>query len=370
MRVLIVRREPGAALSMDIYADALVAGLKAVRPDWTIVEIAPTPSIDRRASWPGVNGFYKYYERFWQHPRAVMRQSADIVHIIDHTSGHVARWLQAADRAVIVTCHDLVQLIYPENTGKTSLSQLSLGAWRYAVDGIKQANQIIAVSTNTKRDLIAQLQIAPDRIAAIPNAVESQFALLSPEIRTAFRQEQGIDPDTICLLNVGSEHPRKNLDTVLEVLKRLKASGIAVHLWKVGSNFTPAQQQSIATNGLEQHITNLGKPEKSRLIQIYNAADVLLAPSLYEGFGFTILEAMACGTPVVASNVSSLPEVAGDAAILFDPLDVAGMAAAIQHLQVDPIYRQQFIDRGLARAKLFTWEKTAEQVAQVYEKII
>jgi glycosyltransferase involved in cell wall biosynthesis len=299
-----------------------------------------------------------------------IRQPADIVHIVDHTSGHVARWLHQADRSVVVTCHDLVQLIYPENTGKTSLAQLSLGAWRYAVDGMNQADRIIAVSTNTKRDLISQLQIVPDRIAVIPNAVESQFTLLPPEQKIAFRQKQGIDPDTICLLNVGSEHPRKNLDTVLEVLKRLKASGIAVHLWKVGSNFTAAQQQSIETNGLDRHITHLGKPEKSRLIQIYNAADVLLAPSLYEGFGFTILEAMACGTPVVASNVSSLPEVAGDAAILFDPLDVDGMIAAIQHLQVDPIYRQQFIDLGLSRAKLFTWEKTAEQVAQIYEKII
>jgi glycosyltransferase involved in cell wall biosynthesis len=369
MRVLIVRREPGAALSMDVYADGLVAGLKVVRPEWTIDEVAPTPL--ERQPWLGINGLCKYYERFWRHPRAVTQQPADIFHIIDHTSGHVARWLRKADRSVVVvTCHDLVQLIYPENTGKTSLSHLSLGAWRYAVDGMKQADHVIAVSSNTRRDIMAQLQIEPERIAVISNAVDAQFRLLQPESSIAFRQEQGIDPDTICLLNVGSEHPRKNLDTVLEVLNCLKVSGIPAHLWKVGSGFTPAQQQSIETYGLEQQITYLGKPEKSRLIQIYNAADVLLAPSLYEGFGFTILEAMACGTPVIASNVSSLPEVAGDAAILFDPLDVEGMVAAIQHLQVDPTYRQQLIDRGLSRAKLFTWEKTAEQVAKVYERLI
>jgi glycosyltransferase involved in cell wall biosynthesis len=370
MRVVIVRRELGAALSMDVYADALVAGLKVVHPEWTIVEIAPTLLNNQVSPFPRLSGFRRYYDRFWSYPRTVAKLQADIFHIIDHTSGHVAYALKKAGQPVVVTCHDLVQLIYPENTGKTSLAQLSMVAWRYSVDGMNQADHIIAVSTNTKRDIISQLHIAPDQIAVIPNAVESQFRLLPPEEGQALRQAQWITSATICLLNVGSEHPRKNLDTVLEVLNHLKTKGIDAHLWKVGSGFSPTQQQLIQTYGLEKQITNLGKPDKATLIQIYNAADVLLAPSLYEGFGFTILEAMACGTPVVASNVSSLPEVAGDAAILLDPLDVEGMVEAIQHLQVDPTYRQQLIDRGLARATLFTWEKTAEQVAKVYEKLI
>lgn len=370
MRVLIVRREPGAALSMDVYADGLVAGLKAVRPEWSITEVTPIPVDSQKPAWPGMNGVRKYYERFWQHPRIVTRQPADIVHIIDHTSGHVARWLNKAGQSVVVTCHDLVQLIYPENTGETSLPQLSLAAWRYSVEGMQQADKIISVSSNTKQDIISQLQIESDCITVIPNAVESQFGLLSPDKVKDFRQEQGLEPETICLINVGSAHPRKNLDTVLKVLNRLKKRGINAHLWKVGSDFSPKQQQLIQAYGLEEQITHLGKPDTCSLIQIYNAADILLAPSIYEGFGFTILEAMACGTPVITSNVSSLPEVAGDAAILLDPLDVEGMVEAINQLQIDTTYRQTLTDRGLARANLFSWKKTAEQVAEVYEKLI
>lgn len=115
-------------------------------------------------------------------------------------------------------------------------------------------------------------------------------------------------------------------------------------------------------------MTYLGKPDKCTLVQIYNAADILLSPSLYEGFGMTILEAMACGTPVITSNVTSLPEVAGDAAVLVDPTDVQAMVETICRLHNDSVYRQELSSKGLARARLFTWEATAEQIATTYEK--
>jgi glycosyltransferase involved in cell wall biosynthesis len=355
---------------MDIYADALVAGLKAVHPEWTIIELVPDPLKNLKHSFLGINGIRKYYERFWRHPRTVANQPADIVHIIDHTSGQVAYWLKKKGRSVVVTCHDLAQIVYPENTGKTSFPQLSLAAWRYSVDGMHHADRIISVSSNTKQDIISHLQIEPDRIVVVPNAVDSQFGLLPPQTSKDFRQAQGISSETICLLNVGSEHPRKNLATVLEVLNRLKIQGISAHLWKVGSGFTSEQQQLIQNYGLESQITILGKPDKATLIQIYNAADILLAPSIYEGFGLTILEAMACGLPVMTSNVSSLPEVAGDAAILLDPKDIEGMIESVQRLQTDFTYRQELIERGLARVKQFTWEKTAERTAKIYENLI
>ena len=363
MRVVIVRREPGAALSMDVYADGLVAGLKTVRPEWTVVEIAPD-------SWTAGSVLCKYYERFWHHPRTVFKQQADIFHIIDHTSGHVTYWLKRASKPVVVTCHDLVQLIYPENTGQTLLPQLSLAAWRFSVRGMKQSDRVIAVSSNTAKDVTQILNIEPERIAVVPNGVESRFCLLSPQEIASFRQQHGISLKTICLLNVGSNHPRKNLFTILKVLEALKKQGLPVCLWKVGSDFTAEQKIFIYSHNLEDSITYLGKPDQSILVQIYNAADILLSPSIYEGFGFTILEAMACGTPVITSNVSSLPEVAGNAAILVEPMDVQAMSEAICHLQNDSNYRRKLIDKGLARAKLFTWERTAEQVAIVYEKLI
>jgi glycosyltransferase involved in cell wall biosynthesis len=184
------------------------------------------------------------------------------------------------------------------------------------------------------------------------------------------RKQYTKSSDTFCLLNVGSTHQRKNIFTVLRVLKTLKEKGLPVCLWRTGSDFTKAQIAFIQEHDLESDIYDLGSPDKARLIQIYNAADVLLAPSLYEGFGLTIVEAMACGVPVITSNVSSLPEVAGDAAILVDPSNVEAIIEAIFKTKQDPSYRDQLIEKGLVRAKFFSWLKTAEQVAQVYENVL
>jgi glycosyltransferase involved in cell wall biosynthesis len=117
-----------------------------------------------------------------------------------------------------------------------------------------------------------------------------------------------------------------------------------------------------------KYIFNLGNPDKARLVQIYNAADVLLAPSLYEGFGLTIVEAMACGTPVITSNVSSLPEVVGDAGIMIDPNCPQAIADAVIELYKNPVLYANLIEKGLSRSQFFNWQNTAEQVATIYEK--
>jgi len=117
-------------------------------------------------------------------------------------------------------------------------------------------------------------------------------------------------------------------------------------------------------------VSYLGKPDRAQLIDLYGAADVLVAPSLQEGFGLTILEAMAAGIPVVTSNVSAMPEVAGDAAILISPTDTDMIAAAIEQLQKDNHYREMLIQKGLKRAQQYTWKASAEKVAQVYEALL
>ena len=116
-------------------------------------------------------------------------------------------------------------------------------------------------------------------------------------------------------------------------------------------------------------IRYFGQPSLETLITIYNSADVLVSPSLYEGFGLTILEAMACGLAVITSNVTSLPEVAGDAAILVEPTDVEAIAQGIERLYREPDYHQVMIQKGIARAAQFSWENTAKQVRDQYEKI-
>jgi glycosyltransferase involved in cell wall biosynthesis len=372
MKIAIVRREPKVAFSMDVYADNLVKELKALRPEWEIIEIAPEPwSKDLDNLWHSGNPLRKYYERFFNHPRQVSKLEADIFHIIDHTNAHVAYWLKKSGKRVIITCHDLVQYVYPEILKNQSrFPALSMAVWQYSVKGITVADRTISVSTNTAKDITNWLNIDPQKITVVPNGVESEFRFLSPEVVSNWRQQYVHSSAEICLLNVGSTHQRKNILTVLKVIKAISAQKIPVRLWKIGDDFSEEQQQFISNFSLDKYITFLGKPDRESLIRFYNAADVLLAPSLYEGFGLTILEAMACGTPVITSNVSSLPEVAGNAAILVNPTDVETITTSILRLRQDALYRQEIIEQGLARVKNFTWANNVKQIIQLYEDLV
>ena len=365
MRVIIARTRP--ILSIDVYADQLVAGLKAIRPEWEIIEVTPNHLDKKSRSW--ASGFWTYYERYWHYPRTVAKQKADIFHVIDHSYAHLAHFLKRTGKPVIVTCHDLVHFIYPENLYEQArLPLISMAAWKFAVRGMSRADHIVTISSNTAKDVVQILNTELERITIVPNAVDLLFRPLPQREIEAFRQQHRISLE-ICLLNVGSNHPRKNIFTILRVLEELKNQGLVVHLWKAGSDFTDDEKTFLQTHNLDNSVTYLGEPDTHTLVQAYNAADVLLAPSLYEGFGMTVLEAMACGTPVITSNVSSLPEVAGDAAILVEPMDVQAIVKALCHLQNHPAYREELRNKGLARAKLFTWEMIAEQVAKVYEKV-
>ncbi|MBW4630301.1 MAG: glycosyltransferase family 4 protein [Brasilonema octagenarum HA4186-MV1] len=366
MRVVIARMMPEP--SMDVYADNIISGLRSVRPNWEIVDLKPQP-VDRK-SRSLLLRVWKYYERFWRFPQQVQQQVADIFHIIDPSEAHITYWLKKKNKAVVVTCHDLVNFYSHDNLqGSVELPFLSRGMWIHAVKGMKYADHVVAVSSATAKDTTQIMDIEPARISVIPNAVEAAFQPLPKEQAKSLRQKYGISPETVCLLNVGSNHPRKNLSTILKVIETLQQRGLSIHLWKVGADFTDEQKIFIKTQGLENHISYLGKPDKSTLIQIYNAADMLIAPSLHEGFGITLLEAMACGIPVITSKVSAMPEVVGEAGVLVDPNDYQAIADAVCHLHNHPDYYQELVNKGLARAKLFTWEKAGEQIAEIYEKV-
>jgi glycosyltransferase involved in cell wall biosynthesis len=371
MHLTIIRRERGIAISMDVYADNLVSELRQIRSHWTITEIAPNPWWDGEENlWHSGTGFRKYYERFWRHPRQAKRQETDLFHIIDHSNAHVAYWLTSLGKPIVVTCHDLVQFIYPEILREQArFPAFSTAMLNYSVRGMLKSNRVITVSSNTANDVEKILGIERQKIVVVPNGTEKHFHPLPRESVEYLRQKYTTSPNEICLLNVGSSHHRKNLSTVLKVLHELIQQGISIRLWKAGDDFTPEQKVFIQTHGLEQEVTYLGKPNQDLLLQIYNAADILIAPSLYEGFGLTVLEAMACGTLVITSNVSSLPEVAGDAAILVDPMDVRVMSEAVLQLLNSASYRQVLREKGMERADKFTWRQTAEQVAQVYENL-
>lgn len=368
MRVAILRREPQFSFSMNVYANGIANGLRKVRPNWEILEFMP--KISHNSANALINGLQKYYNRYWLYPRSLSHQQVDIFHIIDHSDAHLVYWLKKLGQSQVVTCHDLINLVRPETfRGKAFFPLISMATWKWAISGMEQADGIIAVSQHTARDITQYLNPKSSEINVIPNAVESKFHCLDSEEMSAFRQQYNLDSDCFYLLNVGSNNSRKNVFTILKVLLKLKEQGLKVHFWKAGTGFDSEQKTFIQTHNLEKYITYWGEPDDTVLIRLYNAANVLVAPSLYEGFGMTILEAMACGTSVVTSNVSSLPEVAGDAAILSEPTDVMAIAAALSRLQNDSAFRQSLIEQGLERVKQFSWESTAEKVALVYEKL-
>ena len=369
MRIAIVRRAAGDSFSMDVYADALVSGLKTVRPDWEIIELAP--AIYKHKNRSLLNGLNKYYQHYWKYPLDIKRQEVDIFHVIDHSHGHLCYWLKHTGKPVVVTCHDLINFIQPEN-GRTQavIPAISTPVWKLSVKGIREADRIITVSAHTAKDVEQILNIKSQELTVVPNAVEPIFRPISQTEVDDFRRRNGILPETTCILNVGSNHPRKNVLTILKSIQALLAKGLPVHFFKTGEELKGELKTFIDSHNLNTNITYLGKPDKETLVKIYNAADILLAPSLYEGFGMTILEAMACGTPAIASNVASLPEVAGDAGMLVNPMNIQEIIEAVCRLRNDPELYQKLIDKGLNRAKLFTWEKTAEQVANIYSNLV
>ncbi|NJR59656.1 MAG: glycosyltransferase family 4 protein [Cyanobacteria bacterium CRU_2_1] len=371
MRVAIVRRAANASFSMDVYADGLVQGLRAVRPNWDIVELIPQPNPQTKRGNGWLNGICKYYQRYWSYPLSLQNQKVNLFHIIDHSDGHYIYGLKKTNKPIVVTCHDLINFLHPENIAdQARFPLISTAIWKYSAKGICESDHIVTVSDYTAKDVMKILKVEPEYITVVPDAVESSFHRLPPEHIEAIRQKYHIPHNKFCLLNVGSNHPRKNISTVLNALNALKNQGVPVHLLKTGAEFTREQKAFITTHQLADCITYLGKPDRETLVQIYNAADVLLSPSLYEGFGMTVLEAMACGTPVITSNVTSLPEVAGDAAMMVHPTDVQAIVDAVCRLHNNSTERQLLIDRGLARVQLFTWEITAEKIAQIYETLL
>ncbi|OKH40351.1 glycosyl transferase group 1 [Calothrix sp. HK-06] len=367
MRIAFARLMPEP--SMDTYTDGVISGLRIVRPKWEIIDLKPHP-VDRKNNSLLLR-VKKYYERFWRFPQHVTQQKADIFHIIDPSEGHIAYRLKAKNKPVVITCHDLINFYCRDNLkGSVELPFVSRAMWLYAIKGMKLAEHIVAVSSVTAKDTTQILDIEPARISVVPNAVDAIYQPSPQDQVDAIRQQYGISPETICLLNVGAVHPRKNVSNILKALHILKKRGLPIHFWKVSADFTNEQKKFITENGLEKYITYLGKLDKTTLIKIYSAADILLAPSLYEGFGLTILEAMACGTPVITSNVSAMPEVVGNAGFFVEPSNAEAIADGVDKLYHNPIHYQELVEKGLKRVKSFTWEKAAEDIAQIYENLV
>ncbi|MGH7607778.1 MAG: glycosyltransferase, partial [Gemmatimonadales bacterium] len=183
------------------------------------------------------------------------------------------------------------------------------------------------------------------------------------------RRDWRIPDDAFVVLHVGSTVDRKNVPLVLQTLARLRSDSDA-YLLQVGGRFTGEQEMLIDRLDLRRAVRSIAAADETTLRRAYRAADVLLFPSLYEGFGFPVLEAFASGLPVVTSGAGGLKEVAGDAAVVVEGRDPAAYVAALEQLSDDVTEREDLVQKGWARARSFTWQRTAAQTADVYRGIL
>jgi len=266
----------------------------------------------------------------------------------------------------VLTVHDLIFRHLPEHHKPLNRWYLNLTMPLYC----RRASHIIAISECTERDLITAYGLPPEKITVIYEAADPRFGPRPPKVVAAARTRYGL-PDRY-LLFVGTIEPRKNLARLLAAFERIHAERLSDALVIVGKrgwlydDFFARLEQSSARDAviLPGYVPNDDLPT------IYAGAQALVFPSLYEGFGLPVLEAMACGTPVVASNASSLPEVGGSAALYFSPTQVEAMVEAVCRLLRDADLRGSMRTEGLNRAAEFSWRSTAAKTRTVYDAVL
>ncbi len=266
---------------------------------------------------------------------------------------------------VVLTFYDLIPVRFPELVSAQArllfrvATRLALGSARH----------IIAISESARRDLLSDFRVVPERVTAIPLAPDPRFRPQSQAEVRRVREKYNL-PDSF-LLYLGINKPHKNLvrliDAYADLPLAIRHSPLAIAgAW---DERYPESKERAAALALGESVRFLGRIDDADLPALYAAATLFVFPSRYEGFGLPVLEAMACATPVVCSNASSLPEAAGDAALLFDPDDTAAITAALAQGLGDSELRAELAERGLAQAARFTWAGNASATLGVYRKI-
>ena len=286
-------------------------------------------------------------------PRAARSAQVDIFHAPAYTAP------LGGPRPLVLTIHDISYERHPEwYPYRRDPARRAFYRW-----SARTADRIITDSEFSKQEIASGYQLDPDRIAVVPLAAGSCF---SPAVDV----EPASSP---YLLHVGDLHPRRNVAVAVRALKRLRARREdlrAVRLVLAGVDRGAGASLVENCSPEDARMIELaGKVSEDALLQLYRGASALVYPSLYEGFGLPLLEAMACGTPVIASRASSIPEVTGEAAILLDPNDDAGWAAAIESL-FDPARATQLRAAGLQRAAAFSWQRAAASTVEIYRQAL
>ena len=265
-------------------------------------------------------------------------------------------------KKTIITCHDIIPIAYYNTRNPI---------WKLNAKGLRKAERIITVSEFSKRDISKYIKYPEEKIEVIPPAVNHD--LYYQNRNRSMLGKYGIKENEKVILYVGAEEPRKNIQLLINAFRKLKNKIPEVKLLKVGMpNYIGVRKKllkQIESLDLQKDVIFTGYVSERELAEIYNAVDLFVFPSLYEGFGMPPLEAMACGTPVITSDTSSLPEVVGNAAIISDPYDADKFTERMYELLTDEELRKEIIKKGFQRSKIFKWEDSAQKTLKVYKEL-
>ncbi len=324
-----------------------------------------------RVVLPGpLHGPQQWAARYYFYPWRVKREAkrADVVHVLDHSYAHMIE--RAGRRPVVVTVHDLMPVVVlrspTDNWREGWREGVRTRFLRQALKSLRQADAYIVGTQWLKYELATWLG-TDKNIFVVPFGVDRAFYGESAVARERGRRDWRIPEDAFVVLHVGSTVDRKNVPLVVQTVARLRQQTDA-YLLQVGGRFTPEQEQLIDRLDMRAAVRSIASADETALRRAYRTADVLLFPSLYEGFGFPVLEAFASGLPVVTSGAGGLKEVAGGAAVVVEGRDPGDYVQAIERLD-DPDERDELIQRGWVRAREFTWQNTALLTAQVYKPL-
>jgi len=270
----------------------------------------------------------------------------------------------------IHTIHDITPVFFPGHKQKSWLRRQAY--YRTIKSGLKKSAKIITISQNTKQDLIKHFQVPEDKIAVYYLGIEKQFKIIENYAKIKeLKDKYGITKPYLFFISAWRSH--KNFEGLIKAFKILKKQYNLDYQLILGGQedkYYPNIKKTIDKSIFKHDIITPGFIPDNELVLFYNAADLYVNPSFYEGFGFTGLEAMACATPVVSSNLSSLPEAMGEAAIYFDPYNINEMAQTINKVLSNSQLKESLKQKGFNQIKKYSWIDCAQKTHKIYQQII
>jgi glycosyltransferase involved in cell wall biosynthesis len=295
----------------------------------------------------------------WLYPRIVRSTGAGILHM-----SYISPPISPCP--VVLTVHDVSYKIFPQFFSPRVRLILEL----LAGGSMRRAARVITVSESARQDIIRFYHLHPRKVVVTPEAAGPQYRPQAPG--EVARVRAALELPERYILAVGNVQPRKNLPRLVRAFREAASDDPDLQLVIAGRSTWQGSEVTATVDemGLGERVRFLGYVDDADLPGLYAGALAFCYPSLYEGFGLPPLEAMACGTPTIASNVSSLPEVVGDGALSVDPTSVGDIAGALRRFITDEGARAEYRERGLRRAALFTWERTARLTRDVYDSVL